>query len=166
MLRFLKDNPQIGVIGPQFLNPDLSPQASVFPPQTPLNAFRQFWLNLPCYSKCIPNEAGPVWSVSGGAILIPKKLFQKIGGWDEKYFFYFEDLELCRQVHRLGKLVYYYPQAKVIHHHGASGRSLASTQKQWRRLIPSSKKYHGPVLHYLINFIIWSGQKWHSLFSR
>ena len=165
MFSFLKDNENIGAIGPMFLNTDLTPQASVFPPQNLVNAFKEFWLKVPAYSKYIPASEKPskVYSISGGAFLITKKLFKQINGWNEKYFFYFEDLDLCRQINSHSKDVYFYPRCKVIHHHGASGKNLSDTSNQWRRLIPGSIKYHGLIKHYLINFVIWSGQKWHQL---
>jgi len=167
MLSYLKKHHYIGAIGPQFLNPDLSLQPSVFPNQTVLNAFKEFWLGHPAYSKYQPagHLPQPVWAISGGALMISSALFVHLGGWNEKYFFYFEDLDLCRSLHRRHKQVYFYPSAKIIHYHGLSGKNLTNTSDQWRRLIPGSIKYHGLMIHYLINFIIWSGQKWQKLKS-
>ena len=169
MINYLQQNPKIGIIGPKFLNPDLTPQASVFPPQTPLNAFKEFWLNQKeAYSKYIPKGDNPskVSYISGGFIVVKKDFFLKIGQWNEKYFFYFEDMDLCRQIKQFGKDIVFYPKCQVIHRHGASGKNLAPNQDQWRRLIPSSIKFHGYFKHYLINFIIWSGQKWQKIIKR
>jgi GT2 family glycosyltransferase len=166
IIEYLKKYPDVGLIGPKFLNPDLTPQASVFPPQTALNAFREFWLGQKnTYSKYLPDTTKPieVAYISGGCIAVNKKFFQKIGKWNEKYFFYFEDMDLCRQVKRLRKKIIFYPSCQIIHRHGASGKKLADAQNQWRRLIPSSIKFHGFIKHYFINFIIWSGQKWQKL---
>lgn len=166
MVEYLKSNPHIGIIGPKFLNPDMTPQGSVIPPQTPTNAFRQYWLNQSAYTKYVPQSSTPtsVWSISGGAVLISRQSYNAVSGWDEKYFFYYEDLELCRQVRKLGRDVFYYPDCQVIHRHGASGKKITDEKNQWRRLIPSSIKFHGYLKHYIINFIIWSGQKWHKVF--
>jgi hypothetical protein len=154
---------KIGVIGPKFLNPDLSTQGSVLPPQTPFNAFREFWLGQKAYSKYSPELSIPheVHSISGGALMISRELFSRIGGWDERYFFYGEDLELCRQVHLAGQTVLYFPNCKLVHHHGSSGQALADTANQWRRQIPSSKIYHGLFEHYLLFLITWTAQKLH-----
>jgi GT2 family glycosyltransferase len=162
LINYFKDNKNIGIIGPKFLNPDLTPQASVFPRQSATNAFKEFWLNKRnTYSKYIPNTDDPikVWAISGGCILTKKSFFESIGGWNEKYFFYFEDMDLCRQINKVGKDVIFYPQCQIIHRHGASGAKLADYSNQWRRLIPGSKKFHGLFNHYLINSIIWSSQK-------
>ena len=166
MVEYLKSHKEIGLIGPKFLNPDMSPQASVFPPQTCLNAFKEFWLgHKNAYSKYIPNNNIPtkVSYISGGCIAVNKIFFEKIGNWNEKYFFYYEDMDLCRQVTLFNKDIIFYPKCQIIHEHGASGKNIVDSQNQWRRLIPSSKKFHGIFKHYLINFIIWSGQKWQKL---
>lgn len=166
MIDYFKNDLSIGLIGPKFLNPDLTPQPSVFPPQTAFNAFKEFWLGQKyAYSKYLPSGQRPteVSYISGGCIAVNKNFFKKIGKWNEKYFFYFEDMDLCRQVRRLRKKIIFYPECQVIHRHGASGKKLADSQNQWRRLIPSSIKFHGFLKHYFINFIIWSGQKWQKL---
>ncbi|HAP38068.1 hypothetical protein A2410_01285 [Candidatus Shapirobacteria bacterium RIFOXYC1_FULL_38_24] len=163
MLDYLKSHPKIGLIGPKFLNPNKTPQASVFPPQTPKNAFKEYFLRIKAYSKYLPFDQNPVsvWALSGGAILISHKFFLQIGGWDESYFMYFEDLELCRTIRNLNKLIYYYPACQIIHRHGFSGRKIADSANQWRRLIPGSTLFHGLYQHRLISLIIWSGQKLH-----
>jgi GT2 family glycosyltransferase len=166
LFKYFKDKNNIGIIGPKFLNPDLTTQPSVFPKQSAFNAFKEFWLNQKnSYSKYIPKTNNPikVWAISGGCILTRKSFFESIGGWNEKYFFYFEDMDLCRKINKIGKDVIYYPKCQIIHRHGASGKNLAPPSDQWRRLIPSSIKFHGKFKHYLINFIIWSGQKWQKL---
>jgi GT2 family glycosyltransferase len=161
LVSFASTHPQVGITGPQFLNPNLTVQGSVFPPQTLLNAFFEFWLGKKSYSKFAPSGTNPtpVWAISGGAVLINKQLFSQIGGWDNRYHMYFEDLELCRCVRRLGLDITYFPDCQFIHRHGASGHTLATPQNQWRRLIKSSQIYHGRIYHYLLNLIIWSGQK-------
>ena len=58
-----------------------------------------------------------------------------------------------------GFKIYYLPTVEIIHEHGASGKNLVKSEEQWKRLIPSSKIYHGQIRYYLINFILWSGQK-------
>lgn len=161
MLDFFKKDETIGIIGPQFLNIDKTPQASVFPPQTILNAFKEFWLGQKnAYSKYNPpkEKISQVFAISGGALLIRKNLFKKIGGWNEKYHFYFEDLDMSRAINKLGHKVIFYPFCKVIHRHGASGKTLADPQNQWRRLINGSIKYHGHITNYLIYLIIKSSQ--------
>jgi len=161
MFNYINTRSEIGLIGPKFLNIDLTDQGSVFPPQSLCNAFREFWLGQLTYSKYVPktNQPVAVWSLSGGAVMIRRSLFERIGAWDKRYFMFYEDLELCRQVKKLGYKIYYFPECRFIHRHGASGKSLADSSNQWRRLIPGSKIYHGLLKHYLLFLITWSGQK-------
>jgi GT2 family glycosyltransferase len=165
---YLASHPDVAVIGPKFLNPDLSPQASVFPPQTPLNALKEFYLGQKSYSKYLPSSSHPtpVFAVSGGAFMTTAAYFKQLGGWNEKFFFYYEDLDLCRTAHLQNFKVVFHPKALVIHHHGVSGRSLADYGNQWRRLVASSIKYHGKFEHYLLFFITWTSQKWARLFPK
>jgi len=165
MLNFISNNSGIGLIGPQFLNPDLSIQASVFPPQTITNAIKQYFYGQQCFFKYTPKTKKPisVEAISGGAMMVKHDFFNKICGWNEKYFMYYEDLDLCQRTHQQNMQVFYFPQAKIIHRHGISGAKLADSKNQWRRLIPSSKIYHGIVKHYIIFLILWIGQKYKKL---
>lgn len=167
MVEYLESHLEVGIVGPQFLDPNLAIQGSITPPQTPLNAFKEYWLNIKnSYNKYYLNNIASVKAISGGAIIIKKELFNKISGWDERYFFYYEDLELCRQVTKQNKDIIYFPECQVIHRHGASGTKIADPNNQWRRLIPSSKLYHGYFIHYLIFFVIWTNQKWRKIFGK
>lgn len=163
MLEYLKHHSNIGLIGPQLLNTDLTAQGSIFPPQTVSNAFVEFWLNQPAYNKYYLNTVSKVNSISGGAILLKHSLFKKIGGWDEKYYFYFEDMAMCRTIHSLNLNVVYFPDCRFVHHHGASVKKITGNDSGTLRLIQSSKIFHGNIEHLLINFIIWSGQKIHKI---
>lgn len=58
--------------------------------------------------------------VSGAALFIRQDLFQKLGGFDEKFFMYFEDIDLCRRARQAGSQVIYYPDFKVRHLGGKS----------------------------------------------
>lgn len=150
------------IIGAGLINPDGSVQASVFHLPTLWRAIKEYWLGKTGeFSKYAPRGDEPVEveAVSGGAMLISKGVIDKIGLLDETYFMYFEDLDFCRRAKKAGFKVYYLPSAEVIHEHGASGKSLAKVEDQWKRLVPSSKIYHGFLKHYLINFILWVGQK-------
>jgi hypothetical protein len=150
------------IIGTKLINPDGSVQPSVFYLPTVKRAILEYWLGRKGYfAKYAPTGENPqeVEVVSGGAMLISRAVAEKIGLMDERYFMYFEDLDFCRRAHQAGFKVYYLPTVEIIHEHGASGKALVDSANQWRRLVPSSKIYHGDARHYLINFILWSGQK-------
>ena len=65
--------------------------------------------------------------VSGAALAIPKKLFAMHNGFDENFFMYFEDIDLCRRVKMSGYKILSLPQIEVLH---IGGQSYNETQKQ------------------------------------
>lgn len=64
--------------------------------------------------------------VSGGCMLIKRSLFEKLQGFDEHFFMYIEDMELCYRIKQLGYGIIYYPHFAVIHKaQGSSNRGFA-----------------------------------------
>lgn len=61
------------------------------------------------------NEARPVDWVSGAFIGFPRALFDRIGGFDEDYFMYYEDVDFCLRARRAGFQSYFLPPAKAVH---------------------------------------------------
>ena len=62
------------------------------------------------YERPAPQE----W-VSGACMLVRRETLERLGGWDEGFFLYCEDIDLCRRVHDLGLEVHYEPGATVTH---------------------------------------------------
>lgn len=60
------------------------------------------------------NEILADW-VSGAAFFVKKEIFDKVGGFDEIFFMYFEDEELCRRIRKAGYKVLYYPEVSINH---------------------------------------------------
>lgn len=58
--------------------------------------------------------------VSGSCLWTAKDVFEKTGGFDERFFMYFEDIDLCRRIQQVGLKIYHAPQPRVLHAHGAS----------------------------------------------
>lgn len=58
--------------------------------------------------------------------MIRRSIFEKIGGFDPAIFMYFEDVEICYRVWKLGFLTYFYPHVTVLHkEQGSSNRTFA-----------------------------------------
>lgn len=166
LISFAEKNPDVGVVGAQLLNPDRSVQGSVFREPTIKRAILQSWLDRgQVLAKYAPIGTAPseVEILTMAAFLITPKALKKVGLLDDRYFMYFEDFDYCRRVRNVGLKVYYLPASKVIHIHGASGKNLVKDEMQWKRLIPSSKIYYGILKYFLLNFILWIGQKWQKL---
>lgn len=68
------------------------------------------------------DEVGEVDSLTGAFMLMPKDIVNKIGGLDEEFFMYGEDIDLCYRIKESGYKVLYYPKAKIIHYKGGSSK--------------------------------------------
>ena len=137
MLGALAEDPRRGAISPRIDRPDGSLDAACrrsFP--TPLSAL---W-RLVGMSRLRPgssrfgaynlthlpvDQATEVDSGSGACLLVRREVWDRIGGFDERFFMYGEDLDLCWRIHELGFAVWYEPQARVVHTKGSSSRQVA-----------------------------------------
>lgn len=169
LVEFVKKSPDAGVVGSKLLNIDGSLQNSCFHFPTVKNAILEYFFGKKLFDKYAPEgeEPNTVDALVGAAFLITPEALKKVGRLDERYWAYFEDIDYCRQVWKKGLKVYYLPTSVITHHHGASFKKATSDDaNRWRRLIPSSKIYHGLVGHYMINSVIWLGQKWQKFFQK
>jgi len=64
----------------------------------------------------------PDW-VSGSVILISKTSFKAIGGWNERFWLYFEDVDLCQRARAAGGAILLLKSVALIHNHGGSSRT-------------------------------------------
>jgi len=69
------------------------------------------------------NATHEVDAVSGSFLCMRLELFRQVGGYDEEFFMYGEDLDICYRVKLLGKRNYYHPATQVIHFKGESAKS-------------------------------------------
>jgi hypothetical protein len=76
--------------------------------------------------------------VSGTALFIKKYLFQKLGGFDEKFFMYFEDIDLGKRVRKAGYKVIYFPVFKIRHFGGKSFKDNKLQKKYYH----ASQEYY------------------------
>ena len=168
LVDFAGKTPSVGVVGSKLLNIDGTLQASCYNFPTITNAIKEYWLGEKgLFGKYAPKGKKPVEvdAVVGAVFLITPQARRKVGILDERYFAYFEDIDYCRQTWRAGLKVYYLPSSVITHYHGATFKKLADEKDRWKKLIPSSKIYHGVVKHYVINTILWLGQKWEKFFK-
>ena len=167
LVEFAQKTPDAGVVGPRLLNIDGSLQSSCFHFPTIKNAILEYFFGKKgLFDKYALSGKNPqaVDALVGAAFLITPKALKQVGSLNERYWAYFEDIDYCRQVWKADLKVYYLPTSIITHYHGASFKKATSDDAtRWRRLIPSSKIYHGLAGHYLINLIIWLGQKWQRL---
>jgi GT2 family glycosyltransferase len=87
------------------------------------------------------HAAAPGW-VSGVAMLLRRDDFLALGGFDESFTMYLEDVDLCRRMQETGKSVRRVPEAGVVHQGGGSWRSR---REQRRRFHESKLRYFQKV---------------------
>ncbi len=73
--------------------------------------------------------------VSGAAMVVRRTVFEEVGGFDERYFMYFEDVDLCARIRAAGHEIHYIPAISVEHLRGGSqpGGIPPSVQIEYRR---------------------------------
>ena len=132
MLKFFEENQDVGLAGCKVLNPDGSfqlPCRRSFP--TPWVAFTKIsglaallpksrlfgQYNLTYLS---PDETYEIDAVSGSFMMVRRKVCEQVGGLDEEFFMYGEDLDWCYRIQKAGWKNYYVHSTKIIHYKGES----------------------------------------------
>ncbi len=131
-VNYLKQNPKAGALTVKLIYPNGERDPDNhrgFP--TPWNALCHF----SGLSKLMPNNPAfngyfqsyadfesihPVPVIAGSYMMMPMPLCRELGGWDEIYFFYGEDIDFCYRINQAGYEIIYYPEVEVIHYKGAS----------------------------------------------
>jgi hypothetical protein len=134
MLRFFDENPDAGIAGCKILNPDGSLQlpcrrsfptawvaftkvsglSSVFPGSRLFGKYNLTYLS--------PEETYEVDAVSGSFMMIRRDAYKDIGGLDEAFFMYGEDLDWCYRIQQAGWKNYYVHSTQIIYYKGESTR--------------------------------------------
>lgn len=153
LLYLAEKEPKAGIVGAQLRNADNSFQASYSPFP---NQWREFliltglgrtFLDHAYPSLGPEEEKGPqiVDYVEGACLLVRRQAFQEVGGFDEAYFMYAEEVDWCYRMAKHGWQVWYQPQAKVIHLGGASsaGRRTHREADLYRSRIRFFRKHYG-----------------------
>jgi GT2 family glycosyltransferase len=128
IVNFMSCCPDVGVVGLSLLNDDLSPQRSGkrFPTvgstivgllPVPMRWRKAFDLRRNARNYA---TAAQVDEVSGAAMAIRTDLFRAVGGFDERFYFFGEDIDLCWRAKELGYRVAYLPSAQAIHTWGSA----------------------------------------------
>lgn len=126
LVDFVWSHNDAGAVGPRVLNPDGSDQVSTSRFTSPLRLLRHYLpvttliLGRDRRQDFIPAETSKVDVVKGCALAVARERFDKVGGWDESYFMYSEETELCKSLADAGYSNYYCRDAVITHFGGAS----------------------------------------------
>lgn len=156
VVSFLNANPLASGCVPKHLNPDGSIQfgairelptletlfyertglAHMFPKSRRFGRYWMTWWN--------HNQLRPVQQ-AGACLALRREVFEAAGGFDEGYFMYFEDVELCHNVAAAGGKLYFLPEARIYHTGGQSARQAVARNfiAYYRSLCRYFRKHHG-----------------------
>lgn len=162
---FLDSHPQACVVAPQLLYGDKSLQPNVKHHPTWLSQviillklhhfFKFKSLNHYLAKDFDYDQEAEVEQVMGAFFLIRRFDFELLRGWNEDYWLWWEDVDLCFRLNKGGKKIFYTPNTQVIHYESKSFEKVATLAKQ-KRFIRSLLKYfknHGTKFEYYSLFI-------------
>lgn len=157
MLKFMEENPMVGMTTCKVILPtDILDDACHRGFPTPWNAFCQFSGLSYLFPKSLlfngyhlgyrnMDRVHEIDSCAGAFMLIRREAGEKIGWFDEDFFWYGEDLDFCFRVKKSGWKVMYIPDVKIIHYKGvASGikkhsRGISSASKKTRLIATQAR---------------------------
>jgi N-acetylglucosaminyl-diphospho-decaprenol L-rhamnosyltransferase len=169
MVAYLEAHPQVGVLGPQLIDPDGTVQSTHRRFPTLATAFfESTWLQPLApralldryYAVDLPNDAvSPVDWVMGAALLVRREAYAQVGGLDEGFFMYSEEVDWCRRLKAAGWQVVYFPPAQIIHHAGRSSEQVpAATHIRFNASkVRYFRKYHGALAALALRWFLLLG---------
>jgi len=170
MVRALCADEGVALVGPRLVRPDGSLQRSCHAFPTLATAF----FGYAGLSKAFPRsrllgrydmswwdhgERRKVDWVSGACMLVRRSALEQVGLFDEGYYMYAEECDLCFRLRRAGYGVVYEPAAEVVHHEGAS------TTQRWPEMVMAShrstfrffRKHYGRGSELALRGIVFAG---------
>lgn len=132
MIEFFNANPEAGMAGCKILNPDGTLQlacrrsfpgpwtaftkvtglSTIFPKSKLFARYNLTYLD--------ENQTYEVDAISGSFMMMRKEVYEKVGGFDEQFFMYGEDLDLCYRIQKAGYKIFYVHSTQIIHYKGES----------------------------------------------
>jgi len=130
MTSFMDKNPQVGLAGTRLVYPDGQDQDSV-----------QYSYPRHRYAKKKFNQLkGEIAWVLGASMIARKEIVQSVGGFDERFFLYAEDVDLCLTIRQKGWEIAYIHEAQVTHWERQSEINNPPADV-WRRLLIAEKQF-------------------------
>lgn len=166
MIAYLEANSSVGLVGPQLLNNDGSVQSSRRRFPTMGTAFfESTWLQPLAPKRLLSNyfmqdkddgETAVVDWVTGACMLTRREVVQQVGGMDEAYFMYSEELDWCRRIKMAGRQIVYLPAAQIVHHMGkSSDQAVTHRHINFNRAkLRYFRKYHGRMAAFVLRLFL------------
>ena len=169
MLKFMEEHPESGTVGCRILNEDGSLQwacrrsfptivsavsktiglAAMFPKSKTLASYNMTYAD--------PDEMIEVDAISGSFFCIRRDVYEQLHGFDEDFFMYGEDLDLCFRTKQIGLHNYYTPVTNILHFKGQSCRTRrwGSYVDFYKAMLIFVKKHKD--LYFVPNFLVSFG---------
>ncbi|MBN1657072.1 MAG: glycosyltransferase family 2 protein [Anaerolineae bacterium] len=147
LVAFMDTHPRAGGCGPRLVNADGSLQPSCHPVLTP---GRELWRLLfldylwrrATYAQATwaPNRPHQVEVIKGACLVLRREALSEVGVFDDRYFMYTEEMDLCYRLLRAGWEMWWVPDATVLHYGEASSRQVA--ESMYVELYRSKAQFH------------------------
>lgn len=162
MVKFLDAHPECGLMAPRLLNGDGSLQPS-------LNSYPSLrtalWQTIPLrhllpHGKPIDyRQEQTDHQPSGACLILRREVLDIVGGFDERFFMYYEEVDLCKRIRLAGWQIRYIPQIAIIHFGGQSSiknLDVRIVENFRSKLLYFEKHYgHHPIYIAAVKFILW-----------
>ncbi len=183
MIKFMDENSEVGVSSSKLEKEDGSIDIAShrgFP--TPWASFKYYFLkddSLYHLTDRDMTKAHEVDAIVGAFFLTRKSVLEKVGLFDEDYFMYAEDIDLCLRIKEKGFRVMYVPEVKILHHKGISSGLKKETQQKttatssarlrafnafYESMLLFYRKHYENKYPFFINWVVYFGiyYKWWS----
>ena len=167
---FLDEHPDAGAVGPKLVRQDGSLDKACrrgFP--TPAVALYHFlyldrlFPSSPRFARynvtyLDPDERAEVDSLVGAFMLVRREALEEVGLFDESFFMYGEDLDLCFRIRQHDWKIWYDPSVTVLHYKGASSKQNSSKANYefYRSMLLFHRKHFASNTFFLVNWLIVS----------
>jgi GT2 family glycosyltransferase len=156
LIDYADAHPRVGIIGPQLFYGDGTPQSSrrrfptlatAFLESTKLQQWfpRNRWLTRYYMLDTRDGATQEVDWINGSAMFVRRAVYEQIGGFDEAFFMYSEELDWCRRAKDAGWQIVYLPAAQVTHYEAKSSEQAVARRDIYFNTskVRYFRKYHG-----------------------
>jgi hypothetical protein len=161
----LDDRPDAAVVGPRIVDVDGRAELSFGATLSPWSELPQALLvrghdaHVALVSRMVERltrRSRPVAWVSGACLLVRRDDLEAVGGLDERFFLYFEDVDLCASIRARGRTVLFAADVEITHRRGASAGSVpVATRAAYRDSHLAFYRKHRPAWRLLLQTFLW-----------
>lgn len=166
LIDYMDNHPDVGIIGPHTLNTDGSHQSTRRRfPTLMTGIFESTWLtsyatsSIDTHYKMLDTDDNAILNVDwvqGSAMLVRRAVYEQIGGLDEGYVMYSEEMDWCKRAKDAGWTVVYHGAAFITHHGGKSSDQIGAFKQIHFHTskLRYFRKHHGYATYLLLRVII------------